>query len=395
MATTNTVNLAELKKKAKLPARQAGGSTVKEFFEANKTAMAAVLPKHVSSERMLRLALTAVRSVPQLMECTTESLMGAVMQCAQLGLEPNTPLGHAYMIPFRNRKANRTDVQVIVGYKGLIDLARRSGQIISLAAHAVYERDEFDFAYGLDERLYHVPARGERGEIIAFYAVAKLRDGGHQFEVLWREDVDSIMRSTQSRGEYGPWHDHYEEMGRKTAIRRLAKYLPLSIEFATAAAIDGLAEAGKDQHLDQVLTGEWTVVSEPGEDDDGPQTLEAMPDAVDGAPNYEAENDVAAPSAGGDPSVWPQRDDEGRWIDSSGEIYDPDRHGWNVKAKRPSVTSSGRFRARRRSRIEAEAQRPKHPVSEHAENGNPPPAPEHDHANKEWLDDYEGASDLE
>ena len=382
-APANTVNLTELKKKAKLPARQAGGSTVKEFFEANKAAMAAVLPKHVSPERMLRLALTAVRSVPQLMECTTESLMGAVMQCAQLGLEPNTPLGHAYMIPFRNRKANRTDVQVIVGYKGLIDLARRSGQIISLAAHAVYERDEFDFAYGLDERLHHVPARGDRGEIVAFYAVAKLRDGGHQFEVMWREDVDRIRDSSQGAWTYrngqrvpkesSPWWTHYEEMGRKTVIRRLAKYLPLSIEMATAVAMDEMVDAGRDQHLDQVLTGEWSVVQEAAPEEEAPETI--TPDTG----NNEAD-------------AWPRQDEDGRWFDSAGEIYDPERHGWSRDNNRPSVTADGRFRARRRPRSETPEPRDEAPQEPPQQQPQQQPAQSPD---KAWLDEYDGASELE
>ena len=184
-------------------------------------------------------------------------------------------------------------------------------------------------SYGLDERLHHVPARGNRGEIIAFYAVAKLKDGGHQFEVMWREAVDRIMLSTQSGGKYGPWKDNYEEMGRKTVIRRLSKYLPLSIEFATAAAMDGMAESGQDQHLDQVLTGEWSVVQQPDEDPAEDQTADA-----------------------GGADSFPRQDADGRWYDADGTVYDPDRHGWSREHDRPSVTAEGRFRARRRVRKE-------------------------------------------
>lgn len=257
-------NITELKQTGQMVARQAGMGSVKKFFEANKSAMAAVLPKHVTADRMLRIAFGAMRSTPALMNATTESLMSSVMVCAQLGLEPNTVLGHAYLIPFNNRKEQRTDVQVVIGYKGLIDLARRSGQVVSLAAHAVYENDHFDFAYGLEERLEHKPAMNAegRGQIVAFYAVAKLKDGGYAFEVMSKAQVDVVKLGTQSKGNYGPWKDHYEEMGRKTVIRRLAKYLPLSIEFATAAALDGLAEAGKDQHLETALDGEFSVVPE-------------------------------------------------------------------------------------------------------------------------------------
>lgn len=257
-----TKTLADLRKAAKLPAAQAGGSVVADFFETNKQSMMAVLPKHVSADRMTRIALTALRNTPKLMQCTTESLMGAVMQCAQLGLEPNTVLGHSYLIPFNNRKQNRTDVQVIIGYKGLLALARNSGQIISLAAHEVYENDEFEYAYGLDEMLTHKPAMDNRGDIVAFYAVAKLVGGGHVFEVMSKQAVDTVMHNTQSKGKYGPWADHYPEMGRKTVIRRIFKYLPVSIELATATAMDEVAEGGGNQHLETALAGEYSVVND-------------------------------------------------------------------------------------------------------------------------------------
>jgi recombination protein RecT len=259
-----------LQQKSKLPANQAGGSTVKDFFEANKNSMAAVLPKHVSAERMIRIALTALRNTPDLMQCTTESLMGAVMQCAQLGLEPNTLLGHSYLIPFKNKKEQRTDVQVIIGYRGLIDLARRSGQIESLSAHAVFENDSFKFAYGLHDSLIHEPSMDNRGDIVAFYAVAKLKDGGHVFEVMSRNTINGVMAKTQSRGAYGPWKDHFEEMGRKTVIRRLFKYLPVSIEIATATAMDEVAEVGGNQHMESVLEGDYSISSmdyDPVDDD--------------------------------------------------------------------------------------------------------------------------------
>jgi recombination protein RecT len=267
-----------LRERSKLPAKQAGGSTVARFFEANKASIAAVLPKHVTAERMLKVALGVLRTTPQLMDCTTESLFGAVVQCAQLGLEPNTPMGHAYMIPFANRKAGRTDVQVIIGYRGLLDLARRSGQIISIAAHAVRAGDEFRYAYGLNEDLHHIPA-DDAGDITHFYAVAKLVGGGHAFEVLTRSAVDRIMHRTQSKGNYGPWKDHYEEMGRKTAIRRLFKYLPISIEIASAVALDEAADDGRGQGLADALQGEWTVESESYEANEAPDepSLRTLP----------------------------------------------------------------------------------------------------------------------
>jgi recombination protein RecT len=255
-------NIAELRKQSSLPANKMGGSNVSAFFEANKSAIAAVLPKHVTPERLMKIAMHAIRTTPALQECSVKSLLGAVIQSSQLGLEPNTILGHAYLVPYKNRKSGTTDAQFIPGYKGLIDLARRSGQIESIAAHAVHAADEFEFSYGLHESLTHKPAMtGDRGDIIAFYAIAKLKGGGHAFEVMPRSDVDAVMRSTQSKGQWGPWKDHYPEMGRKTVIRRLAKYLPLSIEFATAAALDGQAEAG-EQNMASVLDGDFVVMDQ-------------------------------------------------------------------------------------------------------------------------------------
>lgn len=286
--TQASTNLADLRKASKQTAKAAGGSTVQAFFNANKATLQAVLPKHLTPDRMLKIALGAMRTTPKLMDCTVESLFGAIVACAQLGLEPNTPLGHVYLIPFDKKKnvggnwvVERTDVQVIIGYKGMLDLSRRSGQIISIAAHAVYEKDDFDYAYGLEERLHHKPAMGERGDIIAFYAVAKLKDGGHCFEVMSRADVDAIRDDSQGykaamanmkkgRKADNPWLDNYAEMGRKTVTRRLFKWLPMSIEMAAASALDGRAEAGLSQGLDTVLDGEFSVVDVANGVDDTP-----------------------------------------------------------------------------------------------------------------------------
>ncbi len=206
------------------------------------------LPKHISAERLGRIALTEVRKNPELGNCDHLSLFGAVLQCAQLGLEPGGALGHAYLLPFKNNRENRMDVQFIIGYRGMIDLARRSGQIMSLQSHVVYEGDKFEFAYGLDEKLEHIPSRdvSNRGNIVAVYAVAKLQGGGYQIEVMWKEEVD-LIKAKSKAGKFGPWIDHYEEMAKKTVIRRLFKYLPVSIELQKATSLDEQAESNVDQ----------------------------------------------------------------------------------------------------------------------------------------------------
>lgn len=266
----STTSLAELKQTSKMVASQAGIGKVKGFFESQKSTLAAVLPKHVSADRMLKIALGALRTTPKLMNCSVESLMGAVVHCSQLGLEPNTPLGHAYLIPFENRRKGITEVQIVLGYKGLIDLARRSGQIVSIAAHEVCEKDQFEYSYGLDEMLTHKPALGDRGSVIAFYAVAKLVGGGYAFEVMGANQINEIRDASQNykfAREKGTtvWGQHYAEMGRKTVLRRLFKYLPVSIELAQAVTLEESNVGGKSQALDSVLDGDYIT---PMDDDD-------------------------------------------------------------------------------------------------------------------------------
>ncbi len=275
VAQPQKTNLAMLKQTSQMVAADAGIGNVKQFFESQKGMLAAILPRHVSPDRMLKIALGALRTTPKLMGCKVETLMGAIVQCSQLGLEPNTPLGHAYLIPFENRKKGITEVQIVLGYKGLVDLARRSGQIVSIAAHEVCEKDDFDYAYGLDEKLTHRPAMSERGDIVAFYAVAKLVGGGHAFEVMSKDQILQIRDNSQGwktakrfgKTEDSPWGAHFAEMGRKTVLRRLVKYLPVSIELAHAADLDDLSARGHSQALDNVLEGDY-VTPTPGDDSD-------------------------------------------------------------------------------------------------------------------------------
>lgn len=262
---------AELAAVSRQTAKEAGSATVKKFFEANKGTLLALLPKHFDAERMLKLALGALRTTPKLANASNASLLGAVVTCSQLGLEPNTPLGHAYLLPFDKREKQNgqwvtveTQVQIIIGYKGMLDLARRSGQIVSIAAHEVCENDEFRFAYGLDEELTHRPAMKDRGAVIGFYAVAKLVGGGHCFEFMSTDEVNHIRDKSAEKNRAkrdgnggfiitGPWADNYVEMGRKTALRRLFKYLPISIEnLAFADALDGRS-VGAAAPLEDIL----------------------------------------------------------------------------------------------------------------------------------------------
>ena len=211
---------------------------IKQWIVAMKPQIEAALPKVITAERFTRMALTAVSSNPKLADCTPKSFMGALMQAAQLGLEPNTPLGQAYLIPYRNKGV--MEVQYQTGYKGLIELAHRSGQFKNIEAHTVFENDEFEYEYGLEPKLVHKPALKDRGGIIAFYAVFTLVNGGFGFEVMSKEDIDAHAKkySQGFNSSYSPWKTSYESMAKKTVLKQLLKYAPIRTEFAREMTAD-------------------------------------------------------------------------------------------------------------------------------------------------------------
>ena len=216
-----------------------GGKTIEDYLKQMAPAMAEALPEHLSVERLTRLTMTVIRTTPELKKANPASLLGAVMQAAQLGLEPGL-LGHCYLLPFRNNKAGTTDVQFIIGYKGMIDLARRSGHIESIYSHAVYENDEFEYELGLNPKLRHVPdMTGNSGEFVGAYAIAKFKDGGYQMEFMPKAEIEKRRTSSPGgRSKYSPWNNWYEEMAKKTVLRHMWKYLPISVEIQQATAYD-------------------------------------------------------------------------------------------------------------------------------------------------------------
>ncbi len=183
--------------------------TVEAYMKKMGPRMAEVLPKHMDMDRMSRIALTTIRTNPALLECTVPSLMGAVMQAVQLGLEPGL-LGHCYLLPFNKNFGTKEkpqwgkEVQFIIGYKGMIDLARRSGHIQSIYAHAVYENDEFEYELGLHPKLTHKPSFGDRGKFIGAYAVAHFKDGGYQMEFMPESEIEKRRGRSKSK-DFGPW----------------------------------------------------------------------------------------------------------------------------------------------------------------------------------------------
>ena len=223
MATTADAKNALMQQPQQAP-------TVGDLIEQLRPQIERALPNTMSADRFARIVLTTLRTSPNLAKCNPHSLMAACMLSAQLGLEPG-PLGHAYFVPFGK------EVTFIIGYRGMLDLARRSGEISSIEAREVCANDKFDYAFGLEPKLTHVPATGQRGEPTHYYGIAKFADGSYYFEVLSKEDVDGYRkRSRASNG--GPWVTDYSAMARKTVIRRMAPYLPLTPEAARAVASD-------------------------------------------------------------------------------------------------------------------------------------------------------------
>lgn len=211
-------------------------NTIAAYLKKMGPQIEKAMPSHMNPDRLARIALTTIRTNPKLLEASIPSLLGAVMQAAQLGLEPGL-IGHCYLVPFRNGKTGETDVQFIVGYKGMIDLARRSGQIENIYAHSVHENDEFEYELGLHPKLTHKPATGERGAMTFVYAVAHFKDGGYQFEVMSKDDIEKRKKRSKAANN-GPWVSDYEEMAKKTVIRHMWKYLPISIEIQQQASQD-------------------------------------------------------------------------------------------------------------------------------------------------------------
>jgi recombination protein RecT len=217
--------------------------TIAGLLEQMKGEIARCLPKHITPDRMARIAMTELRKNPRMSECDPMSFIAAIMQASQLGLEPGI-MGSCYLIPFFNSKLGKFECTFMPGYRGFLDLARRSGQIKSLVARAVYENDVFEYEYGLQESVTHKPAMDERGELRAVYAVALLKDGGHQFEVMSKREIEAVRQKSQGKNA-GPWTEYYDEMARKTVVRKLFKWLPCSVEMQKAVSLDELQEIGK------------------------------------------------------------------------------------------------------------------------------------------------------
>lgn len=252
---------------------------MKNTIKAALPQFTSMLPSTIKPERFQSMVLTAVNTNPKLMACDPLSVVASALQSAQLGLEPNTPLGQAYLIPYEERKmvngvwqTVRTVCNFQVGYRGLITLAFNSGELQSLDAQEVYANDDFDFNYGLNMTLKHIPAthnRKQPGENPThYYAVYKLKNGGQGMAVMTYEDVLEHAKKfsktyNKKTGKFsGPWADNFDAMAKKTVLLKLMKYMPMAADspLARATTVDGAQFTGS-MNDDKTLEIDFTPSS--------------------------------------------------------------------------------------------------------------------------------------
>ena len=228
---------------------QGGNKPMQQYIKSMEGEIAKALPSVITPERFTRIVLSAISVNPKLGECTPTSFLGAMMTSAQLGLEVNTPLGQAYVLPYMNH--GTMEAQFQLGYKGLIDLAYRSGEVEVIQAHVVYENDEFTCEYGLEPKLTHKPADSNRGEPVKVYAVFKTKSGGFGFEVMSMDDVrrHAAKYSKAYGSNFSPWKTNFEEMAKKTVLKRVLKYAPLKSDFIRQAVQDETVKNGISEDM--------------------------------------------------------------------------------------------------------------------------------------------------
>lgn len=242
----------------------AKGQKMKDLLYSLKDEFRNALPKLIPPGKFIRTILTSFNRTPKLMECTPVSVVACLFQSAQLGLIPDGVTGEAYLIPFENKKKNVMECQFIPGYRGIVALAMRSGQVRRFQPRVVLDTDIFDFEYGLNEKLIHKPS-GIGGKPTHFYCVLEFLNGGKMFDVMTVEEVNFVRdtsanyKASQKFHFPSTWDTHYEAMGMKTVVRRLGKLAPVSPDFQAAINLDEISDLGYSQKLDLQLLDKQSV----------------------------------------------------------------------------------------------------------------------------------------
>ena len=281
MSKENAIQAAQTAQIGKKPL------TMQDYIKKMQGEIAKALPSVLTPERFTRITLSALSTNAKLAQTTPKSFLGAMMTSAQLGMEPNTPLGQAYLIPYKNHGV--LECQFQLGYKGLIDLAYRSGQVSTIQAQTVYENDEFEYELGLEPKLRHVPAKTNRGEPIFFYAVFRTKDGGYGYEVMSIDDVRTHAKKYSKAYGNGPWQTNFEEMAKKTVLKKALKYAPLKTEFVRGLSADETIKS--DISEDMFSVPDETVIEAEGYEVDG-ATGEVLENRTDSEEAKEMEKEI-------------------------------------------------------------------------------------------------------
>lgn len=238
---------------------------------------AALLPSTVTPERMLSIALNEYRQTVKLKDCTAVSFYGSVIKALQLGLEPGV-LGHCYLLPFRNNRSGKHEVQFVLGYKGMLELIRRSGQVLSIVARPVYEGDKLTLSYGIEDKFEHVPYSmiegAEKGKFKGVTLKAIFKDGGYLTDYMPVVEIEEHRKRSLAK-DSGPWKTDYEAMALKTIIRKNFKWLPVSVETqksvvesdeTTNRITDDISAIDVDYTMVEPETGEIPMTAEEAEE---------------------------------------------------------------------------------------------------------------------------------
>lgn len=210
---------------------------VNSMLDGYKDQIKQALPKHITPERLIQTATTMLKDNPKLAQCSKKSFIGAVLQASILGFKPVKALGYCYFVPYKG------EIQFQMGYKGYIELARRSNQIKEVYAHCVYKDDFFEYQYGLNQDLQHTPNEDvERTpqNITHVYGIAKYHGGGFNMVVLNKKEIEKLrmLSPMQKNNPTGPWKEHYDKMAMAKAIKQLSRFMPLDTDVKEAITSD-------------------------------------------------------------------------------------------------------------------------------------------------------------
>ncbi len=226
-----------------------GGRTLQDFLNSPQvlSRLSSVADKAMKPEALVRAALVAANRTPLIAKCSQTSILRALLDAQELGIRPGGLGGVGYLVPRKNRKTGEYECNLDPGYRGLMEIARRSKLIDSFSAHVVRANDHYRVVYGIEEKIEHEPLlTGDAGEVVGAYAIARFKTGGYQAEFLTRAEIDKVRKGSAASNA-GPWVDWFDEMARKTAIRRLCKFLPIEPEVQEAL------EAALSKDVDQVV----------------------------------------------------------------------------------------------------------------------------------------------